>query len=126
MRPYRTDDYITKLFFETSRFTAFTWQWTVKARVNVDNSRNPVHCCNRSLSYQLVLKTKPQNAIMIRFLMLRGPHGDAEICPAVQEFEFNGENQESPFFELPLANPLECNRLLSLKIINVRLILFQM
>lgn len=126
LRPYRTDEYVTKLFFEAGRFTAFNYQWIVKARVNVDSSRNPLHCCNRSLSYQLLLKTKPSSAVVIRFFILRGPHGDADVRPVVQEFEFSGDKLESPHYELPLANPLECNRLLSLKIINLRLILFQL
>ena len=53
MRPYRTDDFITKLFYETSRFSAFNLQWVVKAHVN-DHQKNPNLSLTRGLSYQLV------------------------------------------------------------------------
>ena len=53
MRPYRTDDFITKLYYETSRFSAFNLQWVVKAHVN-DNQKNPSLTLKRSLTYQLV------------------------------------------------------------------------
>ena len=55
LRPYRTDDFLPKLFYETARFNAFTLQWVVKARVN-DHVDNPIHAARRSLSYQLILK----------------------------------------------------------------------
>lgn len=40
LKPYRTDEFIHKLYYETSRFTAFNYQWVVKARVN-DDQRDP-------------------------------------------------------------------------------------
>ena len=52
LRPYRTDDFITRLYYETSRFTALQNQWVVKARVN-DNQKDPSLACNRFLSYQV-------------------------------------------------------------------------
>lgn len=56
-KPYRTDEYITKLYFETHRFSAFNVQWACKAFVN-NNQRDPQNFSDRYLSYQLVLKTK--------------------------------------------------------------------
>lgn len=52
MKPYRTDEYVHKLFYETSRFTAFSHQWVVKARIN--NSQRDPHTVNdRKLTYQV-------------------------------------------------------------------------
>lgn len=53
MKPYRTDEYVHKLFYETSRFTAFNQQWVVKARIN--NSQRDPHTVNdRRLTYQVL------------------------------------------------------------------------
>lgn len=53
MKPYRTDEYVHKLFYETSRFTAFSQQWVVKARIN--NSQRDPHTVNdRKLTYQVI------------------------------------------------------------------------
>lgn len=55
MKPYRTDEYVHKLFYETSRFTAFNHQWVVKARIN--NSQRDPHTVNdRRLTYQVCSK----------------------------------------------------------------------
>lgn len=34
LKPYRTDEYIHKLFYESARFSAFNHQWVVKAIIN--------------------------------------------------------------------------------------------
>jgi len=122
LRPYRTDDFIPKLYYEASRFSALAYQWTVKARVN-DSQDNPVHVMNRSISYQLVLKTKPSSALLVSFFTLSGPHGGAPLLPAIHEFAFGPETLESAYNPLPLAASSECNRLLAAKTINFRLIL---
>lgn len=52
MKPYRTDEYVHKLFYETTRFSAFNHQWIVKAIIN--NSQRDVHQCNdRQITYQV-------------------------------------------------------------------------
>jgi hypothetical protein len=52
MKPYRTDEYIHKLFYETTRFSAFNHQWIVKAIIN--NAQRDVHQCNdRQITYQV-------------------------------------------------------------------------
>jgi hypothetical protein len=77
----------------------------MKAHVAVDDTRNPVLSCSRSLCYQLLLKAKPQNPIVIKFFLQRGPNGDADLRPAVEEFQFSGDRLETPNYELPLTNP---------------------
>jgi len=93
----------------------------VKARVN-DSQENPVHLINRTISYQLVLKSKPSSALSVSFFTLCGPFNDASLLPAIYEFEFGPDASESSFCALPLAVPSECNRLLAAKTINFRLV----
>lgn len=69
-RPYRTDEYIHKLFYETSRFSAFNLQWVVKARVN-DDQRDPTQSCERELNFQLVLKSKLPSPMTIHYMILK-------------------------------------------------------
>lgn len=117
--PNRTDDFIPKLFYETNRFTAHGFQWTVKARVN-DNQDNPIHSMIRTLGYQLVLKTRPQSPVLMSYVALKGPFGETHVDPVVYEFEFTGDVTESPYQELPLPDSVDCNRMLAAKHINLR------
>ncbi|XP_064641801.1 zinc finger TRAF-type-containing protein 1-B-like [Lineus longissimus] len=124
LKPYRTDDFITRLYYETSRFTAFNFQWVVKAKVN-DDMKNPALACQRYITYQLILKSRVQNPVDIHFLMVQGPYGEMKICPAVNQHQFTNENNESQYQVLPLNSPNECNKLLAAKTIGVRLIVLQ-
>lgn len=124
LKPYRTDEFIHKLFYETSRFTAFSNQWVVKARVN-DNQRDPTQSWERSLSYQLILKSKVSGALSVHFLILKGPFGDMKVHPKVYHYDFADDKNESPYYHMPLNDSGECNRLLAAKAINFRLIMFQ-
>ena len=124
LRPYRTDDFITKLYYETSRFSAFNYQWVIKAHVN-DSQKSPEKTCRRTLSYQLIMKSKIENPFQVNYLALKGPYGEMQAKPAVYDFEFTKENTETPIRELPIENAVECNKLLAMKNINMRLILFQ-
>ncbi|XP_022080246.1 cysteine and histidine-rich protein 1-like [Acanthaster planci] len=124
LRPYRTDDFITKLYYETSRFTALNQQWVLKARIN-DSERNPLHSTERHLTYQLLLKSRISNPLAFHFMLLGGPFTDVKVRPEVYRFEFTADRTESPHHLMPLANQGDGNKLLSAKTINVRLLLFQ-
>lgn len=67
---YRTEEFIHRLYYETSRFQAFNNQWVVKARVN-NNEKDPSQVCERKLTYQLVLKCKPSSPISVQYLILK-------------------------------------------------------
>lgn len=55
-KSYRTDEYLTKLFYETARFSAFNHQWIVKAIIN--NSQRDVHQINdRVITYQVIFSS---------------------------------------------------------------------
>lgn len=58
LKPYRTDEFIHKLFYETSRFSALSYQWVIKARLN-DNQKDPHLTCNRFITYQVSNFTFP-------------------------------------------------------------------
>ena len=127
LKPLRTDDFVAKLYFETSRFTALQYQWQVRARIN-DNIPHPHTTVNRSLSYQLVLKSKISQTIDLKFFILKGPHGDpatSQIQPIIYHFEFNQNNTETEYLKLPISSQ-ECNRMLSSSSISFRLLMVQL
>jgi len=125
LRPYRTDDFITRLYYETSRFTALQNQWVVKARVN-DNQKDPSLACNRFLSYQLCLKSKITAPLEVQYVVLCGPYGEFKLqTPSIYRFSFDAETTETDYCTLHLPSSTECNKLLSAKTINFRLIIFQ-
>ncbi|XP_022667435.1 cysteine and histidine-rich protein 1 homolog isoform X2 [Varroa jacobsoni] len=123
-KPYRTDEYITKLYYETHRFSSFGLQWACKAFVN-NNQKDPQLSTERHLSYQLVLKGKLPSPMTIHYLVLPGPFGDVQLEPHVYQHEFSENSIESPIQPLLVKDSHECNRLLSSKVINFRLIMFQ-
>ncbi|XP_033103839.1 cysteine and histidine-rich protein 1-like [Anneissia japonica] len=124
LKPYRTDDFITRLYYETGRFSALSQQWVIKARVN-DDHRNPTLMWERKISYQLILKSKINSTVDVHFVVLKGPFGDAKIKPLIHRFDFSSDKSECPYNFLPLLDSNECNKLLSAKTINFRVIMFQ-
>lgn len=70
-RPYRTDDFITRLYYETPRFTVLNQTWVLKARVN-DSERNPNLSCKRTLSFQLILKSKVHTLFCLSIFIFKG------------------------------------------------------
>ena len=54
LKPYRTDEFLHKLFYETSRFSAFNHQWVIKARIN-NSQREPALSSEREMTYQVTL-----------------------------------------------------------------------
>ena len=123
-RPYRTDDFITRLYYETPRFTVLNQTWVLKARVN-DSERNPNLSCKRTLSVQLLLKSKVTAPLECSFLLLKGPYDDVKISPVIYHFVFTNESNETDYVPLPIVDSVECNKLLAAKNINLRLFLFQ-
>ncbi|CAL7938857.1 zinc finger TRAF-type-containing protein 1 homolog [Xylocopa sonorina] len=123
MKPYRTDEFVHKLFYETSRFTAFNNQWVVKARIN-NSQRDPTQSSERDMTYQLILKTKTTYPLPLHYLILKGPFGDMKVQPRIHKFEFTDQENESPYLPLPLPDTAECNRLLAARAISFRLIMF--
>ncbi|XP_046563259.1 cysteine and histidine-rich protein 1-like [Haliotis rubra] len=124
LKPYRTDDFITKLFYETSRFSAFNQQWVIKAHVNSDH-KNPTQACQHKLVYQLVLKSRISNPLRLHFLALKGPYGDMKVNPAIYEHEFTSDSTETEVKHFPITDSTECNKLLATRTINFRIIMFQ-
>nr|XP_029731467.1 cysteine and histidine-rich protein 1 homolog [Aedes albopictus] len=123
MKPYRTDEYLPRLFYETSRFSAFNHQWVVKAIIN-NSQRDPHQSTIRDITYQLTLKSKTTSPLPMHFFVLRGPFSDMKVNTQIYMHEFTETETESPFNLLPLPDTAECNRLLAAKNINFRLIMF--
>lgn len=123
LKPYRTDEFLHKLFYETSRFSAFNHQWVVKAIINNSQS-NPHQCSERELTYQLILKSKTTYPLAMHYFVLQGPFSDMKVNISIYKHDFTDSENESVFNILPLPDSSECNRLLALKTINFRLIMF--
>lgn len=124
MKPYRTDDFITKLFYETGRFSAFNHQWVIRAKV-IHDQKDPAHSSERSLSYQLVNKSKINQPITLHYMVLKGPYGEMKVKPAIYKHEFSSDSVETNHQDLPVIDSIECNKLLAAKTINMRLLMFQ-
>ncbi|XP_059176366.1 zinc finger TRAF-type-containing protein 1-like [Physella acuta] len=123
LKPFRTDDFITRLYYETSRFTAFNQQWVIRAKINSDH-KNPTHTMTRSLSYQLVVKSKLTAPMVMHFLALSGPFGGIKMKSKIYNFEFTPDIAETEYLDLPIDSA-ECNKLLASKTINFRIVMFQ-
>ncbi|KAJ8932899.1 hypothetical protein NQ318_023200 [Aromia moschata] len=123
LKPYRTDEFVHRLFYESSRFSAFSNQWVVKARIN-NSQKDPTQSSERDMTFQLILKSRSSTPLSLWYIALRGPVGDIKVKPRVYDFDFTEENNESPYVPLPLPDTTECNRLLAAKTINFRLIMF--
>ncbi|EFA04251.1 zinc finger TRAF-type-containing protein 1 homolog [Tribolium castaneum] len=123
LKPYRTDDFVHRLFYESSRFSAFNNQWVVKAKIS-DNQKDPTQSSERDMTYQLILKSKTSTPLSLSYIVLRGPVGDVKINPRVYNFDFTEQETETPYEHFPLPDTAECNRLLAAKTINFRLIMF--
>ncbi|XP_026496539.1 zinc finger TRAF-type-containing protein 1 homolog isoform X1 [Vanessa tameamea] len=121
LKPYRTEE-LHKLYYETSRFSAFAHQWVVKAFVN-KNQRDPTQSSQREITYQLILKSKPSAAVCVSWVCVRGPYGDARVAPALAAHAFR-DDEAAPARALPLHDAADTNRLLSGKAIHFRLIMF--
>ena len=61
----------------------------------------------------------------MHYMILKGPFGEMKINPAIYKFEFTAENQETDQQELPIIDTIECNKLLAAKMINLRVLMFQ-
>lgn len=87
LKPYRTDEYVHKLYYETSKFSAFNHQWVVKATIN--NSQRDVHeSSERHIAYQLILKTKTTCPLQINYFVLKGPFSDMKVHTAIYKHDF--------------------------------------
>ncbi|XP_066262307.1 zinc finger TRAF-type-containing protein 1 homolog [Euwallacea similis] len=123
LKPYRTDEFVHRLFYESPRFSAFNHQWVVKARIN-NCQKDPTQSSERDMTYQLIMKSKSPTPVSLNYIVLRGPVSDIKVKPRIYDFDFTEQNNESPYVTLALPDTAECNRLLAAKTINFRLIMF--
>lgn len=50
LKPYRTEEIVHRLFYESARFSAFNNQWVVKAKIS---QRDPTQSSDRDMIYQV-------------------------------------------------------------------------
>ncbi|KAJ3648257.1 hypothetical protein Zmor_020073 [Zophobas morio] len=123
LKPYRTDDFVHRLFYESSRFSAFNYQWVVKAKIS-DSQKDPTQSSERDMTYQILLKSRISTPMNLSYIAVCGPGGDIKVNPRVYKFDFTEKECETTYEPFPLPDTAECNRLLASKTINFRLIMF--
>ncbi|XP_063905358.1 zinc finger TRAF-type-containing protein 1-A-like isoform X2 [Zophobas morio] len=123
LKPYRNDDCVNRLTYESSRFSVLGHQWLVRAKVT-DNQNEATKTVERNITYQLVLKSIISTTLSLSYIVLCGPVGDIKVHPRVYRFDFTEHENETPYESFPLLDSAECNRLLAAKMINFRLVMF--
>ncbi|XP_013192654.1 zinc finger TRAF-type-containing protein 1 homolog isoform X4 [Amyelois transitella] len=123
LKPYRTDESVHRLYYESSRFTAFGHQWVVKAFIN-NNQGDPTQSAQREITYQLIMKSKSVCPLSVQWVWLRGPYGEARVRPRVAAHAFREDAADAPALPLPLADARHADRLLASKAVHFRLIMF--
>uniref|UniRef100_A0A2P2HXU1 Cysteine and histidine-rich protein 1 homolog n=1 Tax=Hirondellea gigas TaxID=1518452 RepID=A0A2P2HXU1_9CRUS len=125
LRPYRTEEYCNRLYYESTRFSAFGCMFSVNMRLNDD--RRDIHLLSeRYLSYQVVLRSKPATPrFIIIHTVVRGPYGNMKVNPHIVHHEFTEHVTEGIWTKLPLTDKAECNRLLANRNMDFRIILGQ-
>ncbi|XP_039268229.1 zinc finger TRAF-type-containing protein 1-A-like [Styela clava] len=123
LRPFRTMDFVTRLYYESNRFHALGHTWAVKAFIdNVEkHPSNPTVIADRQLNYQLLLKSKVSNDLELYSLLVRAPFEETHIDPEPVFHRFTTSETESELRPISVA---DANRLLGSRVINLRLFLF--
>ncbi|KAI9575206.1 cysteine and histidine-rich protein 1 homolog [Glossina fuscipes] len=122
-KPLRTNEFPHKLFFETSRFSAFNLEWIVKTTVN-NNEREPYRSSQRVITYQLILKTKIYVSMDMDFFAGKGPYSTIRMFPQMYKYTFTEYNTTSEWNDLSLVDSDEVNRLLANYDFNIRFFMF--
>jgi len=90
------------------------------------NPQNPTISMDRSLTFQLILKNRPNFPKDLQFFVTRAPSSDFQIDHVTYLHRFADNSLESPAFALPLASPAEVNRFIASKFVNLRVFFFEM
>ena len=113
-----TDDYTPSLFYESCRVNVCSNTWILKLLIKENKEIS-----YRSLNYQLICKQRLAGNLLVKFALIAGPHNHNDINIKVNVFEFKESEPETPEYHLPLVHMSDCNRLVSSKTINLRLII---
>jgi len=113
-----TEGYSPKLYYESGRFNVCSSIWILKLIIKENREMS-----YRSLNYQLVCKQRLSNNLLAKFALIAGPLTNIDINIKVNVCEFKEMELESPEYHLPLVYISDCNRLLSSKVISLRLLI---
>lgn len=109
------EEYNPRLYYESDRFRRV---WALKLIVKENREMS-----YRSLNYQLVCKQQLANNVLVKFALIAAPLTNIDMNINVNVHEFKDTELESPEYHLPLVHISDCNRLLSSKVITLRLII---
>ena len=113
-----TEDYTPSLYYESGRFNVCSNAWAVKLLIKENREVS-----YRSLCYQLLCKQRLSSNLLVKFALIAGPYHNIDINIKVNVFEFKDSELETPEYHVPLVHISDCNRLISSKAINLRLII---
>lgn len=127
LRSYRTDDYVPRLFFESGRANNFNESWIVKLSISCTNNSpsNPTLVLNRTISFQLVMKSRPNTPKDIHFMVTKAPGSDFQMDHVTYKHRFTPDTLETPYYNLPLTSAAEVNRLIGSRNFYLRVYFFQ-
>ena len=127
LKTYYTDAVTPRLYFESSRFTAFGRSWIVRAQVasNDLDQTEPNRAVSRSIVFQLVLKSRFSLPMTVHALAVGGPNSDVSFKSNIHKFDFVPETPASDFVNLGVSSE-ECDAILSTPTIYFRLLMANM
>lgn len=104
----------------SAEFSAFNQIWILTCVFIVPQSGTS----NPECIYKLMLQTKPDSAMTMNFVILRGPFGKVKVIPRFYKFCFTDADTSSPFVSLPISDKAEYNRLFSKETLHCRILMF--
>ena len=125
LNTYYSDTVDARLYHESRRFTAFGKDWRVKAKIQ-SSHRDPRLTVKRSLSYQLLSKSRRISEMTIYYLILIDScFLDGQLRSKINKFNFSQTESETEFAEFEMS-PDQFNALLSLDSIDIRLVMIHL
>lgn len=127
LRSFRSDDYVSRLYFESPRIRIMNEEMLLKCSISCSDAliSNPTLQLKRTISFQLTVKARPQLQKDVQFMVVRAPSSDLQINHVTYLHRFTNESLETPQFLLPLGSPAEVNRFIASKFVHLRVYFFE-
>lgn len=124
LESYHTDSVNPQLYYESNSFTLLNKNWGVRAKIISDDQgqTNPLHAINRSIVFQLKLKSRTFTPICTNFMLMRGNNCEIEFRSNIYKFEFTAERGTSDYVSLGVT-PEQCDYLTTCPDIYFRLLI---
>ena len=98
----------------------------MKCSISCSDSKDPTQQLKRTISFQLMMKSRPHGPRDIQMLVCRAPGSDFQLEHVTYLHRFSAEALETPVFHLPLTSHAEVNRFIASKFVHLRVYFFEM